>query len=79
MAMKNPRKSNADTSDYSATEAPENREHVESRNGTGDPSQAPGGPQGAPVEVGVSGLDRTKVRTKLGPPSKASRRNPSKP
>jgi hypothetical protein len=51
-----------DTGDYSATKAPENREHLESRTGTSDPSQTPGGHQGAPVEVGVSALDSSRVR-----------------
>ena len=63
MANKGTRQPTTDTSDYSATKAPDNRKHVESRTGTSDSSQTPGGPQGAPVEVGVSGLDRTKVRT----------------
>lgn len=62
MVNKGTRQPRADTSDYSATKAPENRKHVESRKGTSDSSQTPGGPQGAPVEVGVSALDRTKVR-----------------
>jgi hypothetical protein len=49
------------TSDYSATSAPENREHVTSRATTADPSLIPGGPHGAPVDVGMSELHREDV------------------
>jgi hypothetical protein len=49
-----------DTSEYSATKAPENRDHVESAPG-GDPAQTPGGRQGADAESGMSGLDRDTV------------------
>jgi hypothetical protein len=46
---------------YSATQAPENREHVTS---TAQPEQItlkPGGPHGAPFDVGMSGLDPDAV------------------
>jgi hypothetical protein len=46
------------TGDYSATEAPENRGHVESEGPAGDPSRRPGGARGAPADVGMSGVDR---------------------
>jgi hypothetical protein len=58
------RRPKADTGDYSATGAPENREHLESRTATSDSSQTPGGRHGAPVDVGVSALDHVKVRTR---------------
>jgi hypothetical protein len=47
----------SDTGDYSATKAPENREHVESDLQSNSPSQKPGGPRGAPTDVGMSSLD----------------------
>jgi hypothetical protein len=49
------------TSDYSATKAPENREHVESTPLPADPAQLPGGANGAAADVGMSELDREKV------------------
>ena len=47
----------ADTGDYSATKAPENTLHVESEWQSNGPAQKPGGPKGAPTDVGMSGLD----------------------
>jgi hypothetical protein len=49
-----------DTGDYSATKAPENRPHVESKVAAA-PAQRPGGPLGTPSDVGMSGLDRHTV------------------
>ena len=49
------------TGDYSATKAPENREHVRSEEPTGDKSLKPGGPRGVAVEVGMAGLYRETV------------------
>ena len=54
-------KPGTETSDYSATIAPENREHVTSRRTTADPSLRPGGPNGAPMDVGMSELRREDV------------------
>jgi hypothetical protein len=45
--------------DYSATKAPENREHVESTARASSPAGRPGGAHGPPAEVGMSGLYRT--------------------
>ena len=50
----------ADTSEYSATKAPENRNHVESAPGA-DSAQTPGGEYRAEAESGMSGLDRDTV------------------
>ena len=47
----------SDTADYSATKAPENREHVESKRKSNTPSLKPGGARGAPMDVGASSLD----------------------
>ena len=47
----------ADTGDYSPTKAPENREHVESEWQSNNSSLKPGGPRGAPNDVGMSSLD----------------------
>jgi hypothetical protein len=49
------------TGDYSATKAPENREHVTSRAQSGDPKLTPGGPHGAPVDVGMGAIDADYV------------------
>ena len=61
MPNKSTGKPGAETSDYSATVAPENRKHVTSRATTADPSLIPGGPSGAPVDVGMSELHREDV------------------
>ena len=50
-----------DTGDYSATKAPENREHVESKTTSMNPSQEPPTSHGVTVEVGMSGLHRSSV------------------
>jgi hypothetical protein len=50
----------ADTSEYSATKAPENRDHVESAPGA-DSARRPGGENGAEAESGMSGFDRDTV------------------
>ena len=49
-------KAKSATGDYSATKAPENREHVTSKVQSGDPKLIPGGAHGAPVEVGMEAL-----------------------
>jgi hypothetical protein len=51
----------ADTGDYSATKAPENREHVESNGPRPSPEQTPGGAAGAAGDVGMSALERKNV------------------
>jgi hypothetical protein len=60
VATDDPGRKQPDTSEYSATKAPENRDHVESAP-SGDPAQTPGGQQGAEGESGMSGLDRDTV------------------
>jgi len=50
----------ADTGDYSATKAPENRPHVESKVPAA-PAQRPGGLFGTPADVGMAALDRHTV------------------
>jgi len=51
----------SETSDYSATKAPENKEHVQSDRQTHDDTLIPGGPNGAKAPVGMSELDRSTV------------------
>ena len=51
----------SETSDYSGTKAPENKEHVESNFQSGDESLIPGGRDGAKTAVGMSELDRDTV------------------
>jgi hypothetical protein len=55
------RRGQPDTGEYSATKAPENREHVESREPTTDPRATPGGDLGVKVDVGMSGLHSETV------------------
>ena len=62
----------SDTGDYSATKAPENREHVEAKRPSNDSSLKPGGPRGAPTDVGMSSLDTDTV----GNPSAAGEKAP---
>lgn len=50
-----------DTAEYSATKAPENKEHVESRFSAGDYRLLPGGAHGAKAAVGMSELDHDQV------------------
>ena len=47
--------------DYSATKAPENREHVESTAPARDSRRKPGGANGISADVGMSGLHRSDV------------------
>ena len=59
-----------DTGDYSATLAPENREHIESTAVTDDESLKPGGASGTRADIGIAGLDRDTVpngATSTGP------------
>jgi hypothetical protein len=62
----------SDTGDYSATKAPENREHVESKRQSNDSSLKPGGSRGAPMDVGMSSVDPDSI----GNPSAASEKAP---
>jgi hypothetical protein len=45
-----------DTSEYSATKAPEVRKEAEEPRAFSDERLQPGGPHGAPVDVGMSGF-----------------------
>jgi hypothetical protein len=54
----NPDGGKHDTTDYSASKAPETRGAVESKEGSGDPRTVPGGALGASADVGMSGMDR---------------------
>jgi hypothetical protein len=54
----NPDGGKHDTTDYSASKAPETRPAVESKRGSGDSRTRPGGPMGASADVGMSGMDR---------------------
>ena len=60
-----------DTSEYSASKAPENREHVESTATTGDHRLMPGGRHGARAPVGMSELDHDKVPNEARDPQQA--------
>jgi hypothetical protein len=62
--QKHPDGGKHDTTDYSASKAPETREAVESREPSGDPRLIPGGPTGSKEEVGMSGMDREQVPSK---------------
>jgi hypothetical protein len=67
VATDDPTDKKSSTSDYSATKAPENRDHVESEAQSGDPRLHPGGAHAASAGVGMQELDRDSV------PSEADR------
>ena len=50
-----------DTSEYSASKAPETRQHAEERRTTPDDRLQPGGALGTPDPTGMSALDRDTV------------------
>ena len=50
-----------ETSDYSATIAPENRTHVTAEARAAGATLKPGGAHGAPVDVGMSELHREDI------------------
>jgi hypothetical protein len=50
-----------DTGEYSATKAPETRNHAEERETISDPRLMPGGAHGATSEIGMSAMDRADV------------------
>jgi hypothetical protein len=56
----------ADSGDYSATKAPENRGHLESSEPRASAQQTPGGPAGAAVDIGMSALERENVPSLAG-------------
>ena len=51
----------SETSDYSATKAPENAEHVESKARDRNDTLKPGGAHAATAAVGMTELDRDSV------------------
>ena len=51
-----------DTSDYSATKAPETRREAEERESTRDMRLIPGGARGTPTPQGMAGLEREEER-----------------
>ena len=55
-----------DTAEYSATKAPDTREHAEERVTTPDPRLIPGGAHGAPVPQGMAGLEPQDVPADAG-------------
>ena len=57
-----------ETSDYSATKAPENREHVESEAAPTSSTLTPGGARGAAADVGMSGVDRNTIPSRAVDP-----------
>lgn len=50
-----------DTSEYSASKAPETRREAEERTTTPDSRLIPGGNHGATIEIGMSAMDRSEV------------------
>ena len=57
--QKNGRKD--DTSEYSASKAPETRREAERSSSRGDSRLIPGGRRGADAEIGMSAMDRSDV------------------
>lgn len=62
-----------DTSEYSATKAPETRKEAEERESTSDPRLMPGGEHGSPTAQGMAGLEDEGVPA--GPGSSAQTRD----
>lgn len=58
-----------DTSDYSATKAPDTRREAEERESTRDMRLIPGGKHGTPTAQGMAGLGNDAERDKGGPES----------
>jgi hypothetical protein len=50
-----------DSSEYSASKAPETRREAEETESVADPRLIPGGRHGAPVDIGMSAMDRSDV------------------
>ena len=57
-----------DTTDYSASKAPETRREAEERESTPDARLIPGGANGSPSDVGMSGMDREDVPSRAAKP-----------
>ena len=60
-AQKNPDGGKKDTTDYSASKAPETKAEGEERASTADERLLPGGSHGSPTPVGMSAMDRADV------------------
>jgi hypothetical protein len=56
-----------DTSEYSASKAPETRREAEEATTTHDSRLIPGGDHGATVEIGMSAMDRSEVPSEARP------------
>jgi hypothetical protein len=59
-----------DTSEYSASKAPETSEHREERKSQPDQRLIPGGPLGTPGPTGMEGLDREHLPNEARPDEK---------
>ena len=57
-----------DTTDYSASKAPETRSEAEEHETTPDARLIPGGAQGTPADVGMSSMDREDVPSRAAKP-----------
>ena len=68
MAMDETGGKKPETSDYSATKAPENREHVESDAPPQRTTLKPGGAHGATVPVGMSDIDLRTIPSRAVDP-----------
>lgn len=66
--QKNPDGGKTDTTDYSASKAPETRAEGEERESTPDDRLIPGGAQGSPTPVGMSAMDRADVPSRAEKP-----------
>lgn len=57
-----------DSSEYAPSKAPDTQKHAEERETVVDYRLFPGGAHGAPMDVGMSGIDRTAVPSGAEPP-----------
>ena len=64
-----PKDGKEDTSEYSASKAPETRRESEERESTPDERLTPGGVHGAAADVGMSGMDRKDVPSGAAKPA----------
>jgi hypothetical protein len=70
---------NSSPADYSATQAPENAPHVESKAQPKDNTLKPGGAHGAKAAVGMSAMDRDVVPSGAVDPHQTDYGSPAPP
>jgi len=67
--QKHPDGGKHDTTDYSASKAPETRSEAVEAHGPSDSTLVPGGAHGSSADVGMSGMDRNDVPSRASKPA----------